>query len=146
MFNEIGLPEWKSNIKADIAVADNRMNEIIVNYLDYYAETVVNSPKWKEGTDEQRRYLVSRVLSISKKQAMKTLQLHGRTGDRRMEIMYDISKRGGSVSKQELSQGMEALGMTGEVEDLSNEALELLYFYLKDENNRKKLLQTESNL
>jgi hypothetical protein len=77
---------------------------------------------------------------------MKTLQLHGKTGDRRMEIMYDISKRGGSVSKQELSQGMEALGMTGEVEDLSNEALELLYFYLKDENNRKKLLQTESNL
>ena len=117
-----------------------------VNYLDYYSENVVNSAKWRDGTDEERRYLVSRVLSVSKKQAMKTLRLHGKTGDRRMEIMYDISKRGGSISKRELADGMEALGMKGEVEDLSNEALELLYFYLKDENNRKKLLQQQSNL
>ena len=54
MFNEVGMPQWRTDIKSFIPEIQNDINKYIVSTLEFNADRVI-----KKSSVEERRYKVS---------------------------------------------------------------------------------------
>ena len=52
MFNQIGKPQWRTEIKSFIPETQNHINKIIFKFLEEQAEFALATPAWKNGTNK----------------------------------------------------------------------------------------------
>ena len=139
-FNQVGLPLWKSNITANIPEATNRMKKVISKYLNAEAARVMETATWKEGDNDTRLKMIRKtIIPKAKESAMLELQYSINPDDRRMGMMYDISKRSGGYSDKEIRQALDEMDLKQDVTDLDENQLDFLKYTL-DSNKKTKQL------
>jgi len=139
-FAQVGIPLWKSGISAKIPEADNRMKKVISKYLNERATELLDSDAWKNSDNETRlKLLRAQIITPAKNDALLELKYSLNPDDRRMEIMYDISKRSGGYSDKQVREALEDIEFDGDITDLDENQLDFLRYTL-EENKRDMLL------
>jgi len=142
-FAMVGLPLWKSNISAKIPEANNRMKAVITKYLNEEAAKMLDSPTWKEANNTMRLKLLRGViLTRAKEAAMLELKYSIDPENRRMGMMYDLTKRNGGYSDKEIRDALQEMGVEGDVTDLDENQLNFLKYEL-DTNKRRQRLEVK---
>ena len=145
MFNQIGKPQWRTEIKAFIPETQNHINKIVFQFLEQQAEYALATPAWKNGNNKQRKDLLGEVLRKAKKKTIDILELSISPEDSRTNKLYKISKKGSGVTKQGVEKALEALDIEKDITDLNENELDFLMTYLelqKDEVKKLKMLGT----
>jgi len=130
MFNEIGKPQWRTNIKSFIPEVQNDINKYIVMFLEDNAEKAINSEAWKNGDTKSRTKMLTDVLSRSKETTLDILENSIDPNDRKTFKLYELSKRGGGISKKELEKTLKELNIGVELVDLDANQIDFLETYL----------------
>jgi hypothetical protein len=145
MFNQIGKPQWRTEIKSFIPETQNHINKIVFQFLEQQAEYALATPAWKNGTNKQRKALLSEVLKKAKKQTTDILQLSLAPEDSRTNKLYKISKKGSGVTKEDVDKALTKLDIDVDITELDENQLDFLMYYLeaqKDEVKKLKMLGT----
>ena len=145
MFNEVGMPQWRTNIKSYVPKADNAFDGAISDIIEYKAATLIDSPVWKTSSLTDRKYLISKILSGSKKEATQRLENSYDKEDNRMALLYKLTKRGGTVSKRNLQEYMADLNIEIPVEELTLKQLRLINSYAESDRKQQKDLNLYVN-
>jgi len=130
MFNEIGKPQWRTNIKSFIPEVQNDINKYIVMFLEDNAETAINSDAWKNGDTKSRTKMLTDVLKRSKETTLDILENSIDPKDRKTFKLYELSKRGGGISKKEIEKTLRELDIEVELADLDANQIDFLETYL----------------
>ena len=77
-------------------------------------------------------------MSASKKEALSRLKNSFDPEDVRMSLMYDLTKRGGTVSNKDLQEYMADLNINTPIEKLSYNQLRLIDSYAASERKKEK--------
>jgi len=130
MFNEIGKPQWRTNIKSFIPEVQNDINKYIVMFLEANAETAINSDAWKNGDTKSRTKMLTDVLKRSKETTLDILENSIDPNDRKTFKLYELSKRGGGISKKVIEKTLRELDIDVELADLDANQIDFLETYL----------------
>jgi hypothetical protein len=130
MYNEIGRPQWRTNIKSFIPEVRNDINKYIFGFLETNAEKTVNSYEWKNGSIEERKAMLSNVLERSRDTTMDILENSIDPNDRKTLKLYNISKGGKGTTKSDVTKAMKKLNLDMEIKDLDDNQLDFLILYL----------------
>ena len=130
MFNEAGLPDWRTNLKADIPEANNRVNRIIFKFLEVNAANVIDTPKWKESDSKTKVKVIRKMISTAKEQALDVLKGTNVDEDERIALLYDISKRNSGITDKDINEALIKFGYEGDVTDLPLRQLRYIVDYL----------------
>jgi len=131
MFNEVGKPQWRTNIKSFIPEVQNDINKYVVTFLEANAERTINSPAWRDGNTETRTAMLNDVLKRSKDTTMDILENSIDPEDTRTLKLYNLSKRGSGVSKVDVEKALIDLDLGMEVTDLDENQLDFLVLYIQ---------------
>ena len=138
MFNEVGMPQWRTNIKSYVPEADNLMDGEISDIIEHKSAAIIDTNLWKTGDQTRRKYIISQIMSSSKKEAMSRLENSFDPEDARMALMYKLTKRGGTVSNKDLQEYMADLNINVPIEKLSYNQLRLIDSYAASERKKEK--------
>ena len=127
MFNEIGKPQWRTNIKSFIPETQNDINGHIFKFLEFNAETAMQSDSWKNGTEKTKKNILSSVLSESKKDVKAALERSFDPSDTRTLKMFQMSN---DSTKDEVAKALVDLKIDKEITDLDENQLDFLIIYL----------------
>jgi hypothetical protein len=142
MFNEIGKPQWRTDIKSFIPEVRNDINKYIVNILENEAEKTINSLGWKNGDTMIRTKMLSDVLSRSKTTTMDILKDSSDPTDTRTLKFYELTNGTRGISKNDVDKALVSLKIDKEITELDENQLDFLITYLElkkdDEKQRIK--------
>ena len=138
MFNDVGKPQWRTNIKAYVPRANNALQKEISSIIEYSASRLINTNAWKTASLFNRESYITEILTASKKTAEQNLKDSFDPKDERMGLMYDLTKRGGTISKKRLQQYMSDLEMDLPVEELTTGQIRMLFEHHEDEEAERK--------
>tara|TARA_B100000780_G_C20916915_1_gene365173 strand:- start:292 stop:732 length:441 start_codon:yes stop_codon:yes gene_type:complete len=130
MYNEIGMPQWRTNIKSFIPEVRNDINKYVFGFLEANAEKTVNSYEWKNNGVKERKAMLADVLKRSKKTTMDILENSIDPNDRKTLKLYNISKGGKGSTKSDVTKAMKELNLDMEITDLDDNQLDFLILYL----------------
>jgi len=131
MFNEVGMPQWRTNIKSFIPEVQNDINKYIVSTLEFNADRVIKSPEWKNGNTKSRTEMLRLTLSRSNKETVEILENSIAPEDSRTLNLYKLSKKGSGVSKDDVEEALRKLNIDKEITDLDENQLNFLIDYLE---------------
>jgi hypothetical protein len=131
MFNEIGKPQWRTNIKSFIPEVRNDLNRYINLFLEFEAENTVNSPAWRDGDVGSRTKMFNGALERAKKSTINVLENSIDPKDKRTLKLYNLSKGVSGSSKADLERALVALNIDMEITDLDENQLDFLTMYIQ---------------
>ena len=126
MFAKIGRPDWKDGIQSYLPSVNNRMNQVIYQYLEHHATKVYNSPEWNNPTNTQKiwKEMVRETVALAKKDAIDALEkIDSPDMDLKTAALYKLTKDGG-VPISELDSYMQSAGFINKrLEELTIEQI-----------------------
>tara|TARA_R110000744_G_scaffold17045_1_gene46557 strand:- start:167 stop:3868 length:3702 start_codon:yes stop_codon:yes gene_type:complete len=137
MFADVNMPDWRNDIKSYAPSASAAMNRTIAHIIEYKSAPIVNSSMWKTANLSRRKDLITDILQSSKTAAMNILKNSYDPEERRLALVYDLTKRG-ATSRKDLISFMAELKIDTPIEDLSIKELELIDIFAEQEKYRDK--------
>ena len=140
------LANWKKRvgevkaqeITTEAANRGTRMHD----HLEMYANTAVDSEKWKSLSLSDRQGQLKEILRLAKKDAKEFLKESYDPTDKKVGVIMQISDRG--ISKKDMNNVLDLFGLERDsLWKLDLPQLELLDYYLSNANERKKILSEE---
>ena len=148
MFNEIGRPQWRTDIKSFIPEVQNNINGHIFKFLELNASQVIDSDAWRNGTEKTRKAILSDVLKRSKEDVVDILERSIDRNDERTLSLYKLSKKGSGISKEDVEKALVSLDIDLEITDLDKNQLDFLvnYLELSKEGMDREVLRSQPRL
>ena len=130
-FNEAGIADWKTNIRTSIPEARNDMNRIISPILEYEFALLLEKPKWKSGTPEERKQYIYDTINTSKKFVKEILANSFDPEDTRSLLLYKLGA-GEYANKRRIQEYQKEFGLgEEELTDLELPQLQLFVGYIE---------------
>ena len=144
LFNEVGRPQWKTDIRSDVPEAANAFNEFVFPVLEMYADGLVESNRWQQLSSADKEKQLSAILQVAKKDTKEVLMASYNTDDNKVGLIYTITNR--NINKKEMRDTLEIFG-TNEKElwQLDLPQLQLIDFYLSNKRERDELFKLNLN-
>tara|TARA_R110000823_G_scaffold315561_1_gene448138 strand:- start:48 stop:3665 length:3618 start_codon:yes stop_codon:yes gene_type:complete len=130
MFNEVGMPQWRTDIKSFIPEIQNDINKYIVSTLEFNADRVIKSPQWKNGDTKSRTEMLRLTLTRSNKETVELFENSINPEDSRTLNLYKLSRKGSGVSKDDVEEALNKLNIDKKITDLDENQLNFLVDYL----------------
>ena len=131
MFNEVGKPQWRTNIKSFIPEIQNDINKYVVTFLEFNAERTINSSAWKNANTETRTAMLTDVLRRAKDTTMDILENSIDPNDTKTLKLYNLSKKSSGVSKVDVEKALVKLNLDIKLTDLDENQLDFLVNYMQ---------------
>lgn len=143
MFNAVGRPQWRTEIKTYVPTVQNEMNRRIFHFLEYEAQAALQSERWQKGTTEEREKFVREIISMAKAKTLESLERSFSKDDKRTAKLFNLTKSG-STSEEKLNEALRDLGLEDKkVTELSEIELDFLISYLDVQDDRLKSIKKE---
>jgi hypothetical protein len=140
MFNAIERPQYLDNLRnPNVPEAVNAVRKEFMVVLEEKATDLVESKYWKQMNQQAKRENITRVLTESKKEAIRRLRESYVVEDQHMSVLFDLYE---SASDANIQQAFEELGFSGkyaDVTDLDAHQLRLLVQSAKSIERKNKL-------
>lgn len=139
LMDYVGIPYYKLNSYSKSPEADNRYNQIFFDVFNDRAGRLIHRNVFLRGNKETRTYLYRDLIDQSKKDVYKMMEESMEVDDPRFKLILKIS---GSHGWQAVDKAMSSLESGASFEDLSLDSLELLDYWLTNQEDIKlKILE-----
>ena len=139
MYNQAGMPQWKTNIRSNIKEPLNDINRIITPILNYEASAMLEQNRWKSADATERKRLISDVMTNAKKQALEVLELSFDPDDTKSVLLYKLGQSS-FIKKGELRTMLKEMGLDDDPSKMTRRQLELLIGYIEIGKDNQKLM------
>jgi len=141
MFNSIERPTWKTDIRTPFVKINNRLNEVARLTLEYEARKLITSEGYKDLSLKEKRYMVNKIISKTKKRIKSTLQLSSVVEDRKAGDIYKLYEGGRGEDRikealREISYKDDNNKIILDITELDEAQLEYLIDYIDDNKSR----------
>ena len=144
LFNEVGRPQWQTDIRSDVPEVANAFNEFVFPVLEMYADAIVESGKWQQLSGADKEKQLRTILQVAKKATKKSLMASFNTDDNKVGLLYTITNR--NINKKEMRDTLEIFGVDEkELWQLDLPQLQLIDFYLSNQRERDELFKLNLN-
>ena len=143
IFNDVGRPQWKTNLYSTPEAA-NIINDYIFPYLEMWADTMVAN-NWDERTLKEKESLLTSAITAAKNDVKEVLKVSQKDEPKKAGLIYEITES--NVDKEKLKSYLEAFGTSEDkLWELDPPQLQLIISFLEDESFRKNILKTRTGL
>jgi hypothetical protein len=136
-FNEAGIPNWKSNIRTNIAEARNDVNRIIQPILEYEFSELREQTKWKSASPERRKEYIYQRINDSKRLVKEILANSFDPEDTRTLMLYKLGA-GEYANQRRLKSYAKEFGIEEEFTELDDNMLKLFVGYVEVREDYRK--------
>tara|TARA_R110000803_G_scaffold152713_1_gene217734 strand:+ start:3789 stop:7328 length:3540 start_codon:yes stop_codon:yes gene_type:complete len=142
LFNDVGRPQWMTEIRSSVPEAANAFNETVFPVLEMYADQLVESNKWRSLSLKDKVEQLNKLLGYAKKDSKEFLKNSYDRDDNKVGMIMQITNR--SINKRDLKEALEIFGTTEkELWTLDVPQLELIDYYLSKETERDKRFKVD---
>ena len=141
MFNSIERPTWKTDIRTPFVKINNRLNEVARLTLEYEARRLITSEGYKNLSLDEKRYMVNKIISKTKKRVKSTLQLSSIVEDRKAGDIYKLFE--GGRGEERIKEALREINYKDDnnkiildITELDEAQLEYLKDYIDDNKSR----------
>lgn len=92
LFNDIGRPQWKTNIRSKSPEATNTFNDFVRPQIEMLAEIVMYNGEWDGKSLNEKEKIVDTILKVAKGNAMDSLGLSIDPVERKTKLIFDVKK------------------------------------------------------
>jgi hypothetical protein len=139
MYNQVGMPQWSTNIRSNIKEPLNDINRIITPILNYEASAIMEQNRWKFGSPEERKKLISKVISDAKKEVLEVLKVSYDPDDNKAALLYKLGQSS-FIKKNDLRVLMKQMELDDDPSKLTDRQLQLLIAIIESDKEEKKAL------
>ena len=136
-FNEVGRPQWQTEIQSNIPVARNEVNRIIQSVLNYEVSELMDMPKWKAGTTQEKLEYLNQRIQQSKSFVKEILGNAFDPEDTRTLLLFKLGA-GEYANQSRLNQYKKELGIEEEFTDLELPQLQLFVSFVETKEDLRK--------
>ena len=139
LFNDIGRPQWQTEMRVGNPEAQNIVNEYVFPYLEIRATRIAEEGSWDELSLNEKKERLNKLLKEGKKDVRAMMKGQTIGSDlKKAELIYQVTgqrSKGARVYRETL----EDFGVTDETLDELDEAeLEVLLWFIKDNASQNK--------
>lgn len=144
LFNQIGRPQWDTELQVNEPEAQNIFNEYIFPYMEYQADQLIESGRWDTLSPSAKKQALAGLIEMARIDVKEILRNTTPGSDtKKASLIYDInnmSSRGSRVFRETLRQ----FGVSQrDLPDLDQPQLELLLWFVKERFESNKDLIDE---
>ena len=134
VFAMVGRPDWDAGIRADLPEAKNFITSFFQPTFEAHARRLLENPYFNEASLEGKTLMVDEALKSTRNVVHDMLSNSPKLEDRRLQLMFKLTS---NKKVRDLDKYLEELGLkVDNIMDLSEEELELLDFFVSDEEDR----------
>jgi len=137
MYNQAGMPQWKTNIRSNIKEPLNDINRIITPILNVEAAAMLEQNRWKDASPEKRKQLISVVMSDAKSRVLEILEASYDPEDTKATLLYKLGQSS-FIKKKDLRSRLKGMEMDEDPSKLTSRQLEFLIDLIEIEKKQKK--------
>ena len=145
LFNDIGRPDWKTEMSIDTPVAENIFNEYVFPFLEAKANEMTDSGKWDSLSLPQKQEHLKGLLNYTRS-AVKELMLNSSPGTQTNEIglIYKINDQKNS-SGRIYREVLEQFNVSEEeLSGLDSTQLELILWFIQEAQSSRRNTQRDN--
>jgi len=94
MFNDIGRPTWKTEIRSKSPEAVNTFNELVRPQIELLADVVMYNNEWDGKTLREKEEIVNTILKVAKKNTMDNMERSLDSDEVKTKLIFDVKKAG----------------------------------------------------
>ena len=133
IFNEVGRPQWKTELRIDNDEAQQTFNEFIYPYLEYRATQLMEGSKWGKASMAMKQEYLTQLIKEARSEVKEIMK--GATSDsknKKVSLIWDINGQKSSSSRV-FKEVLDDFGTSEkDLADLDEPQLELLLWFLKE--------------
>ena len=137
MYNQAGMPQWKTNIRSNIKAPLNDINRIITPILNVEAAAMLEQNRWKDASPEERKQLISVVMSDAKSRVLEILEASYDPEDTKATLLYKLGQSS-FIKKKDLRSRLKGMEMDEDPSKLTSRQLEFLIGLIEAEREQEK--------
>jgi len=140
LYNDVGKPQWKTEIKSKSPEAVNTFNEIVRPRLEVLADFVIESGEWDKASLKEKQSVLQAILSRAKRETMETLDRSVDPEEKKTKLIFSVKNKG---TKAELNKALDYFNIAEkDMWTLDTNQLLLLEDFVENfSGNRKQLLE-----
>ena len=140
LYNDVGKPQWKTEIKSKSPEAVNTFNEIVRPRLEVLADFVIESGEWDKASLKEKQSILQAILSRAKRETMETLDRSVDPDEKKTKLIFSVKNKG---TKSELNKALDYFDIAEkDMWTLDTNQLLLLEDFVENfSGNRKQLLE-----
>ena len=100
LFNDIGKPQWKTDIKSKSPEAVNVFNTYVRPRIELYADFIIDSGQWDGLSLIDKQDAVNGILAKAKSEAQESLKRSINPEDKKTQLIFSVKKIGRKVDLQ----------------------------------------------
>jgi len=94
MFNDIGRPTWKTEIRSKSPEAVNTFNELVRPQIEILADIVMYNDEWDGKTLKEKEDIVASILKVAKRNTMDNMERSLDSDEVKTKLIFDVKKAG----------------------------------------------------
>jgi len=94
MFNDIGRPTWKTEIRSKSPEAVNTFNELVRPQIEILADIVMYNDEWDGKTLREKEEIVASILKVAKRNTMDNMERSLDSDEVKTKLIFDVKKAG----------------------------------------------------
>ena len=111
LFNDVGRPQWKTEIKNKSPEAVNTFNQYVRPQLELLADLIIYNDQWDGQSLQNKEKILRNIIRIAKKNTMDQLGRSVDKKDQKTKLIFDIKNKG---TKEINSKVLEYFNVTEE--------------------------------
>jgi len=104
LYNDIGKPQWKTEIKSKSPEAVNMFNKYVRPRIELYADSVIDSGEWDNMSLRQKQDTLNAIMTKAKKEAKESLKRSINPEDRKTQLIFRVKNIG---RREDLEQALD---------------------------------------
>jgi len=145
MFNEVGKPDWRTEIKSFIPEVQNDINRLIFKYLESYAENTISKEGWKNASQDDKEASLSKILSMAKEDVLFSLENSYSNKDSKTAKLFKLSN--GNTAEKAVIKAIKELNLDIDFTEMTEEEIDFLVYYIKlNKDDQKDRATSLTNL
>ena len=138
LFNDVGRPQWQTEMRVGNAEAQNVINEYVFPYLEVRSNELFENGRWEKMDLTTKQEALNKLLGLARDDVrdMMKSQLSG-SHLKKAELIYQVTGLR-SRGRKNYMDTLESFGVQeDELDTLDEGTLELLVWFIKDNANNK---------
>jgi hypothetical protein len=104
LYNDIGKPQWKTEIKSKSPEAVNMFNKYVRPRIELYADSVIDSGEWDNMSLRQKQDTLNAIMTKAKKEAKESLKRSINPEDKKTQLIFRVKEIG---RREDLEQALD---------------------------------------
>jgi len=142
LYNDVGRPDWKTEMRIDTPEAENIFNEYVFPFLEAKANEMTDSGKWDSLSLPQKQEHLKGLLNYTR-ESVKELMLNTSSASdtNKVGLIYEINgqKTGSSRIYREVLEQFDV--SEADLDDLDAPQLELILWFIKESQSNRRNTQ-----